>query len=273
MKKLMLVALVVAVLASGCTTVQKGAAVGGAAGAAIGGVWGASAGSLNAGEGALVGAAGGGLVGALVGDQLDKVKKEDLQREIQNLKDQLDAKERALAQKDSNIKDLENQIAALKDQLAQKERELKDLENKLKDLQVQLERTPKGITLTIADRLLFASGSDELTDDGKKVLDRVAEMLKEKFPGREISIEGDTDNEPIKFSGWKSNWELGAARSLSVLHYFVDKHGFAPDKISATTYSEFRPKADNSTAEGKSENRRAVIVVLPEVQIERVEMK
>jgi chemotaxis protein MotB len=273
MKKLMLVVAVAALLATGCTTVQKGAAIGGAAGAAVGGVWGASAGSLNAGEGALAGAAGGGLVGALIGDQLDKVKKEDLQREIQNLKDQLAAKERALAEKDARIKDLEKQIAALKDALAEKERALKELEDKLKDLQAQLDRMPKRITLTIADRLLFASGSDKITTQGRQLLDRVAAMLKEKYSGREISIEGNTDTEPIRYSSWKSNWELGAARALSVVHYLVDKHRFDPARISATTYSEFRPRADNTTKEGKSENRRAVIVILPEIQTERVELK
>ena len=71
----------------------------------------------------------------------------------------------------------------------------------------------------------------------------------------------------IQVSPWKTNWELGSARALAVLHYLVDNHGFDPRRISATTYGEHHPVAVNSTEEGRAQNRRAVIVLPPTVEV------
>lgn len=268
------------ILTLGCTYVQRGAAVGAAGGAAVGGVLGATRGILNAGEGAAVGAAAGGLAGALIGDQLEEKKVKELSADIDNLKSQLAAKDQLIEQKDNELKQVLDELAdkdkQLNDQAAQlaqlqqaneeKLKNLKTLEDKLKDLEVQLQQTPKGLELTILDKVLFASGSDELTSKGQQILDQVAEIIKQHFPTKEIMVEGHTDNVPIKYSGWKSNWELGAARALAVLHYLIDKHGFNPAKMSAVTYSFYRPVADNSTPEGRQQNRRSVIVILPQVE-------
>ena len=81
----------------------------------------------------------------------------------------------------------------------------------------------------------------------------------------DIGIEGHTDNEPIKYSGWKSNWELSTARALSVLHYLIDEKGVAPIRVSAIGYGEYRPIASNSNKEGRQANRRVEIVILPNV--------
>ncbi len=296
MRWLLLMALVVVVVFSGCTTVQKGAAVGGVAGAAVGGTWAYHGGCLSTAEGALVGTATGGLVGALVGDQLEERKGDDLEAEIENLKRQLAAKEEALEKagelrigekdqiidglkrltdkQDTELASLRKQLAEKEDELArlrgitrQRERNLDELKKELDNLQVQLAQTPKGITLTMVESLLFRPGMADLTEKGKKLLDNVAALLSERFPGRELNIEGHTDNQPIKMSGWDSNWELASARALAVLHYLVDKHGFDPKRLSATSYGEFRPVASNVTEEGRLQNRRAVIVVLPTLEV------
>jgi chemotaxis protein MotB len=280
MKRLLLLLLVVPLGLLGCTTVQKGAAIGGLAGAAIGGTWAGNAGQLSIAEGAFVGAAGGGLAGALVGDQLEKKEKADLEKEIDNLKNTLQARDKMLAQKDSSLdekqraleqaqraaQEKDGQIRDLQNQLSKKQSSLDDLEQHLKSLEVEMAKTPKGITFTIAERVLFDSGSAILKDQGKSVLDEIATIIKERFAGKELAVEGYTDNVPITHSGWKSNWELGAARALSVLHYMINNQGFEPAKISATSYGEFRPVADNATEEGRQKNRRAVVVILPTVE-------
>lgn len=115
---------------------------------------------------------------------------------------------------------------------------------------------------SIPTDLLFAPGKDILTDAGKAELDRAAAEIKDKYPGQEISIEGHTDTDPIVVSKWKSNWELGAARGLAVLHYLEDTHGIQGNLLSATTYAYHQPVAGNDTAEGKAQNRRAEIVIL-----------
>ena len=76
--------------------------------------------------------------------------------------------------------------------------------------------------------VFFDSGKADLRPEAYPILDKVAEFLKEEVPDRNVAIEGHTDNEPIKYSGWKSNWELSTARALSVLHYLVDKKGIDP---------------------------------------------
>jgi chemotaxis protein MotB len=80
-----------------------------------------------------------------------------------------------------------------------------------------------------------------------------------------VGIEGHTDNEQIKFSGWKSNWELSAARALSVLHYLVDEKKISGKRVSAIGYGEYRPVTSNDTREGRQQNRRVEVVILPRV--------
>jgi len=288
-----------AVIMSGCTTVQKGAAAGGVAGAVVGGIWAnQTSGALNTAQGALTGAATGGLVGALVGDQLRVKREENLEADIASLKNQRDQLEEELknlkakagtgGEKDQlidalkqqtdklnkdldalkkQLQDKENELAGIRGVTEAKEKNLDDLKKQLDKLQVQLAQTPRGITLTIVDSLLFTPGMAEISEKGKALLDNVALILKERFPNRELIFEGHTDNQPIKFSGWKSNWELGSARSLEVLHYMVANHNFDPKRLSAVSYGEFRPVASNNTDEGRAQNRRAVIVVLPMVEI------
>jgi flagellar motor protein MotB len=108
---------------------------------------------------------------------------------------------------------------------------------------------------------LFAPGKDILTAEGKAKLDAAVADIREKHAGNRINIEGHTDTDPIKESNWKSNWELGAARALAVLHYLEDHHGVEGRLLSATTFSYHQPVAGNDTSEGKAQNRRASIVI------------
>ena len=286
--------IVLLLLTAGCTYVQRGAAVGAGGGAIVGGVLASTQGILSAGEGAAVGACAGGLAGALIGEQFEKKKMDELKAEIENLKSQIAAKEDLVSQKDAammqmkndlaqkekelsdllqNVTDMNNKLSAKDREMAQmkqdydtKLKDLKSMEDKLKELEVQLQQTPKGIELTIVNELLFASGSDEITSRGLTLLNQVAQIVKDHFPNKSIMVEGHTDTQEIQHSGWKSNWELGAHRSLAVLHNLVDNHNFNPANMSAITYSKYHPVADNSTEEGRSQNRRAVILILPEVE-------
>jgi len=245
------------ILFTGCTYVQRGAAIGAGAGAAVGGFWAPQVGTLTAAQGAMIGAAGGGLVGALVGDGLENMSRQDLENEIANLKRQLAEKDRMLGEKDKKISDQDKMIS---DQQAEIDR----LKKRIAELEARTGETRTREVLaeyTLEGSVLFKSGSAELTKLGQETLDKLADDLKKDYPGRKVNVEGHTDNVPIKSSQWKSNWELGAGRALAVLHYLKAK-GIEEEKFTATTYSEFTPKADNGTKEGRSENRRVVIVVV-----------
>lgn len=154
----------------------------------------------------------------------------------------------------------------------------KELEEKLKaelaDEKVRVALSEKGLVVTIVtDDVLFDSGKAELRPQAHSILDKVADFLVRSVPENFIGIEGHTDNEPIKYSGWKSNWELSTARALSVLHYLIDEKGISPERISAAGYGEYSPVASNETEEGRQLNRRVEIVILPRIIKEKIEEK
>jgi len=150
------------------------------------------------------------------------------------------------------------------DELSQARRLLEQrLSQEIADKKVRLQMLEKGLVITVVEEVLFDSGKARLKDSATPILDKVARVLNESVPDMSVGIEGHTDNVPIRFSGWKSNWELSAARAMSVLHYLVDEKKVAPNRVSATGYGEFKPVASNDTKEGKQLNRRVEIVILP----------
>ncbi len=143
------------------------------------------------------------------------------------------------------------------------------LESEIRDKQVKLDLTQRGLVITFIDEVLFDSGKAVLKSAAKPILDKVIAVVKAKVPDRNIGIEGHTDNQPIRYSGWKSNWELSTARATTVLHYLED-NGINPKQLQATGFGEHRPVASNSTAEGRQQNRRVEIVILPAAEIGKV---
>lgn len=160
-------------------------------------------------------------------------------------------------------------IQQLSQQLDELERAKRLLEDRLKgeisDQQVRLRMAEKGLVITFVADVLFDSGKAKIRAQSTPILDKVARVLSENVPQNYIGIEGHTDNVPIKYSGWKSNWELSTARSLSVLHYLVEEKKINPSRVSAIGYGEYRPVASNDTREGRQLNRRVEIVILPRI--------
>lgn len=139
------------------------------------------------------------------------------------------------------------------------------LEQEIQDKQVKLQMMEKGLVITVVGDLLFDSGKAKIRPEAHTILDKVARVLKENVPQFKVGIEGHTDNQPIKHSGWKSNWELSTARALSVLHYLVNEKGISPGRLSANGYGEYTPVSLNDTKEGRQLNRRVEIVILPQL--------
>ncbi len=119
------------------------------------------------------------------------------------------------------------------------------------------------MVVVLASDVLFASGSANLSRDGKAAIAEVAVLLAD-IPDRKFQIEGHTDNVPIHTAVYPSNWELASARALTVLKTMVD-NGMAADRISAASFGDSKPAADNDTPEGKAANRRIEIVVTPDL--------
>ncbi|MBU1122254.1 MAG: OmpA family protein [Candidatus Omnitrophota bacterium] len=157
------------------------------------------------------------------------------------------------------IKTLEDQLDSLKNAKNVLEEKLFQ---EIKDKQVRLKMEDKGLVITFVAEVLFDSGKAELRKESFSSLTKVIKILNKEVLSHDIGIEGHTDNEPIKHSGWKSNWELSSQRALSVLHYLQDS-GVNPRRLAAIGYGEFRPVASNNTEEGMQLNRRVEIVILP----------
>lgn len=130
------------------------------------------------------------------------------------------------------------------------------------DLSVSMQ--DRGVVVTVLDRVLFDPGSATLKPGSREeALDKVAEVLQGEARDHMIYIEGHTDNQPIRASGWRSNWELSSARATEVIHYFAERKGIDPGRLAATGYGEFHPVVSNEAPEGRMKNRRVEIVISP----------
>ena len=136
-----------------------------------------------------------------------------------------------------------------------------ELESEVQAGRIEIQRLEGRLQVRALDRILFASGSAEITGEGAGVLKRVATQIK-KIPGQTVRVEGHTDNVPIATQRFPSNWELSASRAARVVRAFQDA-GIAPDKLEAVGYGENKPIESNDTAEGRSRNRRIEIVLVP----------
>lgn len=112
----------------------------------------------------------------------------------------------------------------------------------------------------LTDRVLFDSGSASLRHDSAPLLEQISRLvgLDREHP---VSVEGHTDTVPIATGVFPSNWELSAARAASVVRFMIGD-GVSPDRLEATGLAGLRPIANNSTAAGRSRNRRVEIVLL-----------
>ena len=129
---------------------------------------------------------------------------------------------------------------------------------------IEMQVTAQYVQLTMKGSLLFNSGSAELKEESKPVLDKVGLIL-ERYAAGTIEIEGHTDNVPISGRRYESNNELSAARALSVFDYMLGTTNLDPARIKTSGRGEYVPIADNSTDEGRAKNRRVEIRIYNEI--------
>lgn len=130
------------------------------------------------------------------------------------------------------------------------------------DIDVSVE---KGVVyISIADKLLFKSGSYNVTDRAKEILGKVAKIVQDK-PDFECMVEGHTDNVPIKNPVLQDNWDLSVKRATSIVRILQNDFGIDPKRLVASGRGEFVPVTDNNTPDGRARNRRTRILVLPKI--------
>ena len=122
--------------------------------------------------------------------------------------------------------------------------------------------TERGIEVVLPEIMLFPSGQADLLDEAIAFLDDMAPLLADI--SNPIEVEGHTDNRPISTVRFPSNWDLSTARANEVIRYLVETHDLQPERFKAVGYGEYHPIASNKTEEGKSKNRRVVMVITNE---------
>ena len=134
----------------------------------------------------------------------------------------------------------------------------------INDEDVQVEVKGGVVYVSISDKLLFRSGSSRINDNAQRVLEKIASVIND-HDELNVMVEGHTDNVPINNSCNKDNWDLSVKRATSVVRVLTDEYGVYPERLTAAGRSEFIPKEDNASAEGRSKNRRTEIVITPKL--------
>lgn len=120
---------------------------------------------------------------------------------------------------------------------------------------------PGGSMIAVEGDVLFQSGKVTLRSGAKKELAAIARDVMGRFSDREILVYGHTDNQPIKKSGWKDNYELSAQRALAVVRY-LQEEGVKPARLVACGCGEHRPRSPNDSKDGRQRNRRVELFAL-----------
>ena len=172
----------------------------------------------------------------------------------------------------ANLKKREAKLKEVEDALRRRDDATNALKNKLQEALLGFQNS--GLTVSIkdgkvyvslADKLLFPSGSIVIDDHGKAALKQLAVVLN-KEPDINIAVEGHTDDKKVINLGQiKDNWDLSVMRSTSVCRYLTQQENIDPHRLTATGKSEFQPIGANDTAEDRAKNRRIEIVLTPKL--------
>jgi chemotaxis protein MotB len=122
-----------------------------------------------------------------------------------------------------------------------------------------------GLVISLRESGFYDSGSALPHRQSKAALDQIAATI--SATPYDIRIEGHTDNVPIHTAQFASNWELSTARASELAKIFIVDYHFAPERLSAAGFAEYHPVAPNDTPEGRSQNRRIDIIVLPRISV------
>lgn len=132
----------------------------------------------------------------------------------------------------------------------------------LKDVDVQV---LKGVVyISLSDNMLYKSGSYEVSDQAGETLSKIAKIILD-YKDYDVLIEGNTDTDPISKPNIRNNWDLSTLRASSVVQALQNSYGVDPKRLTAGGRGEYNPIADNTTASGKTRNRRTQIIITPKL--------
>jgi chemotaxis protein MotB len=222
--------------------------------------------------------------------ELEKTQKQvaDLKDQLQKMGVNLDTINQQLAQTGTankeltkNVEELQRALKEYQERAAQLERIkqrfelLRDKLKKLTELGLKVEIRRNRMVIRLPGDVLFASGDDKLSKEGDKVLDAVADVIRndKQLAGRYFQVAGHTDNKPLKGGRFGDNWGLSAMRARQVLLYLVAPvdtkeggGGLSQERLHAAGYGDTDPVVKNETDDGRKQNRRVELVLMPDVE-------
>lgn len=192
-------------------------------------------------------------------------------RQLQDLSVISSAQAESIRKSMENIGAKDTYIQSLQQQMARKDSlnmalvmNLKGAIGNLDDKDINI-KVDKGVVfIDISDKLLFKTGSYDVTDRAKEVLGKVATVLKNQ-PDIEFMVEGHTDDVPFSRPPLVDNWDLSTKRATTVVRMLQKQYGMDPAKMAAAGRAEYHPIAENTTEPGRAANRRTRIVILPQL--------
>ena len=189
-----------------------------------------------------------------------KLKSEELKRKS----DELATKEKLLVEREKTLYQLKKDIAYRDSITARLNSILRNALLGFKSDELSVEIKNGKVYVSLSEKLLFKSGSAAVEEKGIEAIKVLADVLN-KNPDIDILVEGHTDNLPIKTPIYKDNWDLSAARAISIVRILTNEYKITPTRLTASGRGEFSPKATNSTSEGRAANRRTEIILSPKL--------
>ena len=198
----------------------------------------------------------------LTNDKLSQA--EQFNAALKQKSDELTAKEKLLISRENALNDLKKVVARQDSITNRLTNILRDalLGFKSDELSVYIKNGK--VYVSLSDKLLFKSGSAAVETKGTEALKVLADVLN-KNNNIDILVEGHTDTIPIKTALYHDNWDLSAARAISIVRILTDEYQIAPTRLTASGKGEFSPRATNSTQEGRASNRRTEIILSPKL--------
>ena len=178
--------------------------------------------------------------------------------------DNLERSLESIKEKDLTIKNLRDAVTRRDSVNLALVQSLKGVLGNLDDEDITVQVDKGVVYVSISDKMLFSSGSYNVTPRAREVLGKVAKVVNNK-PDFEFMVEGHTDNVPIKNTCIKNNWDLSVLRATAVVNILQNDFGVSPSRMTAAGRGEYVPVTSNSTPEGRAINRRTRIVVLPKL--------
>ncbi|MCA9255526.1 MAG: OmpA family protein [Phycisphaerales bacterium] len=203
------------------------------------------------------------------------LKIEDLTAENDQLKRELDDRDRQLAEAQARENEARATIDELNRELARTRADLASRGSSRPTQPIQQQpiqqpvvqadgwiSTPSFDMISIPGEVLFASGKADLTNNGQSTMAKLARDIQARYSDRDIFVIGHTDNDPIRKSKWKDNWELGSARALTCVRQ-LQRQGVNGTRLIQANCGEFRPSDSNASRNAKAKNRRVEFYAVP----------